>query len=262
MSCWAMISYAKICYLPPAPWLPRVPALHRDFGHGQRHECWSRNLFLSRDTNNPISAQPVIDAGVTYIRNHPNSENAADVYKVLADAYEERGMFDKAISYHQLAGAPKEKIAALRKSPPRRCSVQPPNRRSRRARILFDQRDRSASRIPAAAEATKKLAELAKGENQGLRMSKAFLKEHPELFGPRGLGLKASFSTAIRATWNSPIAESICSTTARCWFSFKPLGVCAARVIHRPSHHRSLLRHPAREKSSGRHGRRQSARQG
>jgi hypothetical protein len=55
-------------------------------------------------TNNPISAQPVIDAGVAYVRSHPNSGNATEVYKVLADAYEERGVFDKAISYHELAG--------------------------------------------------------------------------------------------------------------------------------------------------------------
>jgi hypothetical protein len=53
---------------------------------------------------------------------------------------------------------------------------------------VIDQHPESA----AAAGATTKLAELAKEENQGLRMSKAFLKEHPELFGPRGLGLKAS----------------------------------------------------------------------
>jgi hypothetical protein len=33
---------------------------------------------------------------------------------------------------------------------------------------------------------------MAKDENQGLRMSKKFLTEHPELYGPGGLGLKAS----------------------------------------------------------------------
>src|SRR5262249_29143558 len=45
---------------------------------------------------------------------------------------------------------------------------------------------------PAAAEATKKLAELVKNDNQGLRMSKQFLVENPELYGPNGLGLKSS----------------------------------------------------------------------
>ncbi len=143
--------------------------------------------------NNPISAQPVIDAGVTYIRNHPNSENAADVYKVLADAYEERGMLDKAISYHQLAGAPKEKIATLEEKSAKALLSSANRTGDRGAREYYltsviDQHPES----PTAAEATKKLAELAKEENQGLRMSKPFLMEHPELFGPRGLGLKAS----------------------------------------------------------------------
>ncbi|HEX5019541.1 MAG TPA: hypothetical protein VFX54_02695, partial [Candidatus Binatia bacterium] len=72
------------------------------------------NNFYQVVTNNPVSAQPVIDAGVAYVRNHPNSENAKDVYKVLAEAYEERGIFAKAIDYHELAGSPKEKIAALK----------------------------------------------------------------------------------------------------------------------------------------------------
>jgi hypothetical protein len=44
----------------------------------------------------------------------------------------------------------------------------------------------------AAAEATKKLADLAKDDNRGLRMSKSFLMENPEIYGPSGLGLKAS----------------------------------------------------------------------
>ena len=70
--------------------------------------------FYAVMTNNPISAQPIIDAGVAYVRNHPNSDNAAEVYQVLANAFEERGLLDKAISYHELAGSPKEKLAALK----------------------------------------------------------------------------------------------------------------------------------------------------
>jgi hypothetical protein len=152
----------------------------------------STNLYQVM-TDNPISAQPVIDAGIAYVRSHPNDENAAAVYKVLADAYEERGLFDKAISFHQLAGSPKERIAALEE---------------KSAKVLLNAASKSGARgaqeyyltsvidhhpdTPAAAEATKKLAELAKEENQGLRMSKQFLLEHPELRGARGLGLKAS----------------------------------------------------------------------
>jgi hypothetical protein len=42
------------------------------------------NNLVNVLSNNPISAQPVIDAGVAYIRNHPKSENASEVYTVLA----------------------------------------------------------------------------------------------------------------------------------------------------------------------------------
>lgn len=151
------------------------------------------NNFYQVMTRNPVSAQPVIDAGVAYVRNHPNSENARDVYRVLADAYQERGMLAQAIRYHELAGAPKEKIDALQE---------------RAARAWLDAADKSSDRAareyyltrvvdqdpqsPSAAEAIKKLARMARDENRGLRISKKFLMDHPELIGPSGLGLKAS----------------------------------------------------------------------
>lgn len=144
-------------------------------------------------TQNPVSAQPVIDAGVAYVRNHPNSENAAEVYKVLADAYEDRGMLDQAISYHELAGSPKDKIAALKEKAAKALLNAATKSTDRGAReyyltTVIDQHPDT----PAAADATKRLAEMAKDENQGFRMSKKFLIENPELYGPRGLGLKAS----------------------------------------------------------------------
>ncbi|HEY7558072.1 MAG TPA: hypothetical protein VIH18_24980 [Candidatus Binatia bacterium] len=144
-------------------------------------------------TNNPVSAQPVIDAGVSYVRNHPNSSNSAEVYKVLADSYEERGMFDRAIAYHELAGAPQEKVAAVREKAAKAMLNAAAKAKDRGAREYYLTRvvDQFAG-SPTAAEATKKLAEMAKDENQGLRMSKQFLMENPEIYGPRGLGLKAS----------------------------------------------------------------------
>lgn len=149
--------------------------------------------FYAVMTNNPISAQPVIDAGVAYVRNHPNSENAGDVYQVLANAFEERGLFDKAISYHMLAGSPKEKIAALQDKSAKALlnAANKSAERDLREYYLTSVIDRHPD-TPAAAEAMKSLANLAKEENQGLRMSKQFLMEHPELYGPRGLGLKAT----------------------------------------------------------------------
>jgi hypothetical protein len=150
----------------------------------------SNNLYQVL-VNNPVSAQPVIDAGVAYVRNHPNSENAAEIYRVLGDAFEERGMIDKAISYHELAGSPKEKITALKEKSAKvllNAASKTSERGSREYYLaaVVDQHPNT----PAAAEAIKKLAELAKEENQGLRMSKQFLLENPELYGPRGLGLK------------------------------------------------------------------------
>jgi len=153
---------------------------------------WSRNLFQVM-TNNPVSAQPVIDAGVAYVRNHPKSENAGEVYRVLADAYEERGMIERALTYHELAGSPKEKIQALNDKAAR-ALLNAANKSSSRSsqenylKAVLDYHPDSS----AAAEATKKLAALAKDENQGMRMSKQFLLENPEIWGPRGLGLKAT----------------------------------------------------------------------
>ncbi|HXV50090.1 MAG TPA: hypothetical protein VEB61_14885, partial [Candidatus Binatia bacterium] len=144
-------------------------------------------------TNNPISAQPVIDAGVVYVRSHPSSENSTEIYRVLANAFEERGLYDKAISYHELAGSPKDKISALQDKSAKALldAATRTNQRDEREYYLTRVIDQHPG-TPAAARATSQLAALAKEENQGLRMSKQFLREYPELYGPRGLGLKAS----------------------------------------------------------------------
>ncbi|MGH7798596.1 MAG: hypothetical protein ACREQ2_27330 [Candidatus Binatia bacterium] len=160
---------------------------------GMANALMISNNFYQVMTKNPVSAQPVIDAGVAYVRNHPNSENAQDVYKVLAEAYEERGMLAKAISYHELAGSPKEKIDALKDKSAQALlnAANKSNERDLREYYLTRVVDQNPD-SPSGAEAMKKLAQLAKDENQGLRISKKFLLEHPELFGPRGLGLKRS----------------------------------------------------------------------
>jgi hypothetical protein len=151
------------------------------------------NNLVNVLSNNPISAQPVIDSGIAYIRTHPKSENAAEVYTVVADAYAERGMFDKAINFQELAGAPREKIAALKEKAANAMLNAATKSQGRGTQeyyltTIIDEYPES----PAAAEATKKLGQLVKNDNQGLRMSKQFLAENPELYGPNGLGLKAS----------------------------------------------------------------------
>jgi len=151
------------------------------------------NNLITVLSNNPVSAQPVIDAGVAYVRNHPDSVSATEVYKILADTFEEKGMIDKAIGYHELAGTPKEKLSSLKQKAATallNAATKSKGRGSQEYYLttLLDQYPDG----PAAVEATKKLAELAKTDDHGLRMSKEFLKENPELFGPSGLGLKAS----------------------------------------------------------------------
>ncbi len=144
-------------------------------------------------TNNPISQEPVINAGVAYVRSHPNSESAAEVYRVLAEAFEERGMLDKALSYYELSGtASKEKIASLKDKAAQTFLAAAKNKDRATQVAYFKTILDEFPESRAAAEATKKLAELVKDENRGLRMSKQFLMENPELYGPRGLGLKAS----------------------------------------------------------------------
>jgi hypothetical protein len=127
------------------------------------------------------------------VRAHPNSENAAEIYRVLGDLFEERGMIGKALNYHEMAGSPPEKIAALNDKAAKALlnAANKTSERGSREYYLTSVIDRHPD-TPVAAEAMKKLADLAKEENQGLRMSKQFLIENPELYGPRGLGLKAT----------------------------------------------------------------------
>jgi hypothetical protein len=102
-------------------------------------------------------------------------------------------MLATAIGYHELAGSPKEKIDALKDKSARALlnAAEKSKERAMREYYLTRVVDGNPD-SPDAAEAMKKLAQLAREENQGLRLSKKFLLEHPELFGPRGLGLKAS----------------------------------------------------------------------
>jgi hypothetical protein len=141
--------------------------------------------------NNPVSAQPVIDAGVAYVRNHPHSADATEVYRILADAYEDRGLFDRALAYHELAGSAPEKISAVKEKAAKALLEAGEKAKERGAREYYLSRviDRFPG-SPAAAQATRKLAAMAKDENHGLRMSKQFLLENPELYGSDGLGLK------------------------------------------------------------------------
>jgi hypothetical protein len=145
-------------------------------------------------TANPISYQNVIDKGADYVRAHPESKNAADVYGVLADAYEQSGMYDKAIAYHEMSGKASEKKLADLQEKAAKGLLQAADKTSERSAqeayfkyILDNYADSEAAK-----DATQRLSRMVKMENQGLRMSKKFLMENPAVYGPQGLGLKAS----------------------------------------------------------------------
>jgi len=149
------------------------------------------NLFQVL-TNNPISHQNVVDKGVDYIRNHP--ESATDVYGVLAGVYEDAGLYDKAISYHKMSGKASEKKLADLKERAAKELLQAAGRSGDRGaqehylkQILDNYADSEAAK-----DAMQRLARMTKLENQGLRMSKKFLLENPELYGAQGLALKPS----------------------------------------------------------------------
>lgn len=149
------------------------------------------NLFQAL-TSNPISYEPVIDKGVAYIRSHPEAESSSEVYRILGEAYRATGRYDKAIAYLRLSGKASEKeIEDLRQKAGRLLleaagKANDPATREAYLRAVIAQYPETA----AWEEATRKLAELMKPENRGLRVSKKFLMENPELYGPEGLGLK------------------------------------------------------------------------
>jgi hypothetical protein len=149
------------------------------------------NLFQVL-TNNPISHQNVVDKGVDYIRNHP--ESATDVYSILAGVYEDAGMYDKAIAYHEMSGkAPEKKLADLKEKAAREMLQAAAKTGDRGAQEHYlKQILDSYADSEAAKDAMQRLARMTKLENQGLRMSKKFLLENPELYGAQGLALKPS----------------------------------------------------------------------
>src|SRR5262245_25696028 len=139
---------------------------------------------------NPVSQQGVIAEGEKYVHDTPPAERSPEVYEVLAKAYEKEGQFDKAITYSQLAGKG-ERVPGLQEQAGEallQMAEQSPHQAQKETylRTLVEQYPRSK----AARKAAPQLRALSLPENRGLRLSKEFLKENPDLVGPQGLGLK------------------------------------------------------------------------
>ncbi|MGH7845745.1 MAG: hypothetical protein ACREQW_11325 [Candidatus Binatia bacterium] len=143
-------------------------------------------------TADPVSSQEILDKGVAYVRSHPDSESATEVYRVLAEAYEKRGMPERALAYYEMAGQEsQQKIADLKERAAQALLGAAEKSRERDARQMYLQA--TLDFYPdskAAKESLRKLAQLSKAENQGIRITKKFLLENPELYGTEGLRLK------------------------------------------------------------------------
>jgi tetratricopeptide (TPR) repeat protein len=141
-------------------------------------------------TGNPISHQPIITEGEKYLHKTPAEKRDPEVYGILATAYEKEGRYDKAIEYYRLAGQ-EEKVPALQERAAQallHMAEESPHQAQKESYLR-----RLVEHYPntkAVRKAAPQLRELVQPENRGLKLSKAFLREHPELSGASGLGLK------------------------------------------------------------------------
>src|SRR5262249_26656225 len=141
-------------------------------------------------SGNPVSQQGVIAEAEKYLHDTPPAERSPEVYEKLAKAYEKEGQFDKAITYYQLAGK-EERVPGLQEQAGEallQMAEQSPHQEQKESylRTLVEQYPRTK----AARKATPQLRALNLPENRGLNLSKAFLKENPDLACAQGLGLK------------------------------------------------------------------------
>jgi tetratricopeptide (TPR) repeat protein len=141
----------------------------------------------------------VITEAEKYIHNTPPAERSPEVYTLLAQAYEKEGQLDKAITYYELAGMP-ERVPKLQEQAGA-ALLQLADQNKHQAQKAAYLRT-IVERYPdtdAARKAAPQLRELSRPEHQGLHLSKAFLKENPELVDPQGLGLKPELLDGDRA---------------------------------------------------------------
>lgn len=141
-------------------------------------------------TGNPVSRQRVIAEGEKYLRATPPEERAPHVYAVLANAYEKEGQLDKAITYYQLAGKSEEAVRLQERAGEALLQLANQSQHHGQKESYLRTLLQHYPNTKAARQALSQLRALQLPENRGLRLSKAFLHENPDLVGPRGLALK------------------------------------------------------------------------
>ena len=140
--------------------------------------------------SNPVSHEEVITEAQTYLHKTPPEKRTPEVYPLLAKSYQREGKIDQAINYYKLAGQ-EDKIPKLEEQAAEGLLEQAKKspHRSEKITALRTLVERYPN-TDAAQEAAPQLLALSRWEAQGIQLSKAFLKENPDLIGPRGLSLK------------------------------------------------------------------------
>ncbi len=141
-------------------------------------------------TGRAVSQQGIITEGEKYLQQTPLEERSPDIYPILAKAYAREGKIGKAIQYYALAGR-EEEIPQLQENAAEalleqaKASEHQTEKQAYLRRLL-----ESYPKTEAAQEAAEEFQKVSRPENQGLRLTKMFLRDNPDLFGAQGLGLK------------------------------------------------------------------------
>lgn len=146
-------------------------------------------------TGNPISQKPIIEAAQRVLREGPSDEAAVrEAARALGRAYEREGAYEMALYYYALAGeADEARTGDLRGKAAK--ALRGLAERARGIREKGTYLAALARRYPEteeAKEALRGLRELMHPRYGGIRITRKFLQENPDLAGPEGLGLKAS----------------------------------------------------------------------
>ncbi len=141
-------------------------------------------------TGRAVSQQGIITEGEKYVQQTPLEERSPEIYPILAKAYAKEGRTEKAIEYYALAGM-EEEIPKLQENAAAALLEQAkasPHQTDKQAylRRLLE----NYPKTEAVKEAAKEFEQVSRPENQGLQLSKMFLRDNPDLFGAQGLGLK------------------------------------------------------------------------
>ncbi len=141
-------------------------------------------------TGRAVSQQGIITEGEKYLQQTPPEERSPEIYPLLAKAYAKEGKVEKAIEYYTLAGMAEE-IPELQENAATALLEQAkasPHQTEKQAylRRLLEQYPKTE----AAKEAAEEFQQVSRPENQGLQLTKMFLRDNPDLFGAQGLGLK------------------------------------------------------------------------